>query len=36
LLVTLTNWVKPVKDWHPIVFIALSAVVGITFGFSGA
>jgi len=36
LLVTLTNWVKPVKDWHPIVFIALSAGVGITYGFSGA
>ena len=35
LLVVLTNWVKPVKDWHPIVFIVLSAVVGITFGFSG-
>ena len=36
LLVALTNWVKPVKDWHPIVFIALSAAVGIAFGFSGA
>lgn len=36
LLITLTNWVKPVKDWHPIVFILLSAVVGIVFGFSGA
>ena len=35
LLITLTNWVKPVKDWHPIVFILLSAVVGIVFGFSG-
>jgi chromate transporter len=34
LLIVLTNWVKPVKDWHPIVFIALSAAVGILFGFS--
>jgi chromate transporter len=34
LLIALTNWVKPVKDWHPIVFIALSAAVGILFGFS--
>ena len=34
LLLVLTNWIKPVKDWHPIVFIALSAVVGILFGFS--
>lgn len=36
LLLVLTNWVKPVKNWHPIVFIALSAVVGIIFGFTGA
>lgn len=36
LLLVLTNWVKPIKNWHPIVFIALSAVVGIAFGFSGA
>jgi chromate transporter len=36
LLLILTNWVKPVKNWHPIVFIALSAVVGILFGFTGA
>lgn len=35
LLLVLTNWVKPVKNWHPIVFIGLSAVVGIVFGFSG-
>ena len=34
LLLVLTNWIKSVKDWHPIVFIALSAVVGILFGFS--
>lgn len=36
LLLVLTNWVKPVKNWHPIVFIGLSAAVGIVFGFSGA
>lgn len=27
----LTNKVKKVKDWHPIVFIGISAVVGIVF-----
>lgn len=36
VLLILTNWVKPIKNWHPIVFIALSAAVGILFGFSGA
>ena len=35
VLVVLTNWVKKVKDWHPIVFIAFSAVVGVAFGFAG-
>ena len=35
VLLVLTNWVKPVKNWHPIVFIALSAVVGVVFGFAG-
>ena len=35
VLVVLTNWVKPVKDWHPIVFIGLSAVVGVAFHFGG-
>ena len=35
VLVVLTNGVKKVKDWHPIVFIALSAVVGVVFGFAG-
>lgn len=34
VLLVLTNWVKPVKDWHPIVFIGISAVAGILFGFS--
>ena len=36
LLLILTNWVKPTKNLHPIVFIALSAVVGILLGFTGA
>ena len=35
VLLVLTNWVKPLKNWHPIVFIALSAVVGVVFGFAG-
>lgn len=35
VLLVLTNWVKPVKDWHPIVFIGLSAVVGVVFRFGG-
>ena len=32
----LTNLVKPVKNLHPIIFIALSAVAGIVFHFAGA
>ncbi len=36
VLLVLTNWVKPVKNWHPIVFIGISAVVGVAFGFAGA
>lgn len=35
VLLVLTNWVKPVKDWHPIVFIGFSAVVGVVFRFGG-
>ena len=35
VLLVLTNWVKPMKKLHPIVFIALSAVVGVAFGFAG-
>lgn len=31
----LTNLVKPVKNLHPIIFIALSAVAGIVFRFAG-
>lgn len=33
VLLVLTNWVKKVKEWHPIVFIGLSAVVGVIFHF---
>ena len=35
VLLVLTNFVKRVKDWHPIVFIAFSAAVGIIFRFAG-
>lgn len=35
VLLVLTNCVKRVKDWHPIVFIAFSAVVGVVFSFAG-
>ena len=35
VLLVLTNWVKPTKNLHPIVFIGLSAVVGVVFGFAG-
>lgn len=35
LLLVLTNWVPKVKGLHPIVFIGLSAVVGVVFGFAG-
>ena len=30
-----TNWVKPTKNLHPIVFILISAVVGAVFHFAG-
>ena len=35
VLLVLTNWVKKVKEWHPIVFIGLSAVVRVIFHFGG-
>ena len=34
VLLVLTNWVKPVKTWHPIVWIVVSAVVGVVFQFA--
>lgn len=33
VLLVFTNWVKRTKKLHPIVFIAISAVVGIVFQF---
>ena len=33
-LLVLTNWVKPTKSLHPIVFIGLSAVAGVVFQFA--
>lgn len=30
-----SNWVKPTKNWHPIVFIGLSALAGIVFHIGG-
>ena len=35
-VLVLTNFVKPTKKLHPIVFILASAVVGAVFGFAGA
>ena len=36
VLIVFTRFLKPTKKLHPIVFIALSAVVGIVFRFAGA
>ncbi len=36
VLLILTNYVPKVKNLHPIVFIGLSAVVGVAFRFAGA
>ena len=35
VLIVFTNFVKPTKKWHPIIFIGISAVVGIVFHFGG-
>lgn len=35
VVVYLSDFCKKTKGWHPIVFIALSAAVGIAFGFAG-
>ncbi|WP_297870232.1 chromate transporter [uncultured Oscillibacter sp.] len=35
-LIVLTNYVPKVKNLHPIVFIGLSAAVGVVFRFAGA
>ena len=34
-VLVLANWVKPTKNWHPIVFIGASALVGVVFHFAG-
>ena len=36
VIIVLTNFVKQTKGWHPIVFIGLSALVGVVFRFAGA
>ena len=36
VLLLLTLYVPRVKSWHPIVFIGLSAAVGVIFRFAGA
>ena len=30
-----SNWVKATKNWHPIIFIGISAVAGAVFHFAG-
>ena len=35
VVLVMTNWIKPTKKWHPIVYIALSAVAGALFRFAG-
>ncbi|MEG1988705.1 MAG: chromate transporter [Oscillibacter sp.] len=35
VVLVLSNWVKPTRNWHPIVFIAASAVAGVLFHFAG-
>jgi len=35
ILLVFTNRVKRTKNWHPIVFIGISAVVGVVFHFAG-
>ena len=36
VLLILTRWVGPTKKLHPVIFIAISAVIGIVFSFAGA
>ena len=35
-LVFMTNLIKPTKKWHPVIYIAASAVIGIAFKLGGA
>ena len=32
----MTNFIKPTKKWHPVIYIAASAVIGIAFKLGGA
>lgn len=36
VLWVMTNLIKPTKKWHPVIYIAISAAVGIVFSFAGA
>lgn len=36
VLVVLTRYTPKVKNWHPIIFIGISAVIGAVFRFAGA
>lgn len=35
VVLVFSNWVKPTRKWHPIVFIALSALAGVVFHIGG-
>ena len=35
VLLVFTNWVKPTKNLHPIIFIGVSALIGVVFRFGG-
>ena len=36
VLIVLTRYTPKVKNWHPIIFIGISAVIGALFRFAGA
>ena len=36
VLIVLTRYTPKVKNWHPIIFIGISAVIGAVFRFAGA
>ena len=36
VLIVLTRYTPKVRNWHPIIFIAFSAVIGAVFRFAGA
>lgn len=33
ILLIITNWIPKIKQWHPIIFIAISALVGMIWKF---